>query len=173
MRWLSLLCVPHLPSALFGHWSVNSLCEVQAPFFHQDVKVLGVAFWSYTIPRQLEPPVEVRGFMIVRLTDQRLLHLVLLGQLIIHPQQVVTLATAQEIVHMNNNGPIPSLVDEHTWLKLYCVGIQASSVSHSLLAAKSEGRHAFHTTLVPTSRPIFHQYSMGHVDATQFSLSSA
>ena len=45
-------------------------CEVQAPLFHQDVDVLGV-FESYTVLRQLESPVEIRGFMIIRLTDQR------------------------------------------------------------------------------------------------------
>ena len=59
----------------------------------------------------------VRGSMIVRLTDQFSVHLVLLGQLVLHPQQVVTLTHEQEVVHTNDHSGAPSLVSGNTGLE--------------------------------------------------------
>ena len=81
-RAMALLALRPSQSPSPTELALSSVIGVSTQFaLHAFTKMstcLGVAFECYTILRQLESPVEVRGFMIVRLPDQRFLHLVLL-----------------------------------------------------------------------------------------------
>ena len=104
IRAMALLILRH---SLAPTWSpsptklVDSLCALQAPFFHQGCQ----RAWGRL--RALHFSVEECCLMVVRLTDQRSLHFVLLGQLVMHPQQILSLTTAQEIIHVDHDDPSP------------------------------------------------------------------